>query len=330
MIKSNKKFVWVLLSLMVLSLGLAACGSNTSNNAINNAATNAPAATAAPTEAPTERTLTDSLGHEVTVPANPQRIIASYLEDHLVALGIKPVAQWSVPNGIQDYLKDSLADVPHIGFDLPFEAVTSFEPDLILMAYDENVEGEKFDQYSKIAPTYTIGDKLTADWRGALLKIGEVVGKSEEAQKALEAYDTKAKEAKEKLQGVAAGESAAALWVIQDKFYIVSDKLSSGDLLYNQLGLAVPAVVKEISEAGTGNWNAISLEKLAELDADHLFLVNSGTDTDSKALSDPIWQNIPAVKSGKLYQYPSTSSWLYAGTIAYSQVIDDVLESIVK
>lgn len=326
MIKRNKKFVLVLMSLMVMSLWLAACGSNNKNEAANNAATNAPAAT----EAPTERTLTDALGNEVTVPANPQRIIASYLEDHLVALGIKPVAQWSVPNGIQDYLKDSLADVPTIGYDLPFEAVTSFDPDLILMAYDSNVEGDKFAQYSKIAPTFTIGDKLTADWRAALLKVGEVVGKSEEAQKALDAYDVKAKDAKEKIQGVAAGESAAALWFVQGSFYIVSEKLSSGDLLYNQLGLAVPEVVKEISAAGTGNWNAIPLEKLAELDADHLFLINSGTDADSQALSDPIWQNIPAVKNGKLYEYPSTSSWLYAGTIAYSQVIDDVLESIVK
>lgn len=326
MIKRNKKFVLVLMSLMVMSLWLAACGSNNKNEAANNAATNAPAAT----EAPTERTLTDALGNEVTVPANPQRIIASYLEDHLVALGIKPVAQWSVPNGIQDYLKDSLADVPTIGYDLPFEAVTSFDPDLILMAYDSNVEGDKFTQYSKIAPTFTIGDKLTADWRAALLKVGEVVGKSEEAQKALDAYDVKAKDAKEKIQGVAAGESAAALWFVQGSFYIVSEKLSSGDLLYNQLGLAVPEVVKEISAAGTGNWNAIPLEKLAELDADHLFLINSGTDADSQALSDPIWQNIPAVKNGKLYEYPSTSSWLYAGTIAYSQVIDDVLESIVK
>ncbi|MEV5024571.1 ABC transporter substrate-binding protein [Paenibacillus sp. LPE1-1-1.1] len=314
------------MSLIVMSLWLAACGSNNKNEAANHAATNAPAAT----EATTERTLTDALGNEVTVPANPQRIIASYLEDHLVALGIKPVAQWSVPNGIQDYLKDSLADVPTIGYDLPFEAVTSFDPDLILMAYDSNVEGDKFAQYSKIAPTFTIGDKLTADWRAALLKVGEVVGKSEEAQKALDAYDVKAKDAKEKIQGAAAGESAAALWFVQGSFYIVSEKLSSGDLLYNQLGLAVPEVVKEISAAGTGNWNAIPLEKLAELDADHLFLINSGTDADSQALSDPIWQNIPAVKNGKLYEYPSTSSWLYAGTIAYSQVIDDVLESIVK
>lgn len=322
MINRNKRFVLVFMSLIVLSICLAACGGNKTNNT--------PAATVAPTDAPTERKLTDALGNEVTIPANPQRVIGSYLEDHLVAIGIKPVAQWSVPNGIQDYLHDSLADVPTIPYDLPFEAVTSFEPDLILMAYDANVEGDKFAQYSKIAPTFTIGDKLIADWRATLLKVGEVFGKSAEAQKALDEYDAKAKAAKEKLQSAIPGESAAALWFVQGNFYIVSEKLSSGDLLYNQLGLTVPEVVKEVSATGTGNWNAISLEKLAELDADHLFLVNSGTDADSQALSDPIWKNIPAVKNGKIYEYPSTSSWLYAGTIAYSQVIDDVLESIVK
>jgi len=283
-INRNKRFVLMFLSLIVLSISLAACGGNKTNNT--------PAATAAPTEAPTERKLTDALGNEVTIPANPQRVIATYLEDHLVALGIKPVAQWSVPNGIQDYLHDSLADVPTIPYDLPFEAVTSFEPDLILMAYDANVEGDKFAQYSKIAPTFTIGDKLIADWRATLLKVGEVFGKSGEAQKALDDYDAKANAAKEKLQSAIPGESAAALWFVQGNFYIVSEKLSSGDLLYNQLGLTVPDVVKEVSATGTGNWNQISLEKLAELDADHLFLVNSGTDADSKALSDPIWKNI--------------------------------------
>ena len=57
-------------------------------------------------ETTTERTLTDAMGHEVEIPANPQHIIASYLEDNLVALGITPVAQWSVNDGagIQNYL----------------------------------------------------------------------------------------------------------------------------------------------------------------------------------------------------------------------------------
>lgn len=117
---------------------------------------------------------------------------------------------------------------------------------------------------------------------------------------------------------------------MQKNFYVVSDKLSSGAVLYNDLGLSVPEVVKEISAAGTGNWNAISLEKLSELDVDHLFLINSDKDTGSESLKDPIWQAIPAVKNGNVYEYPNTSSWLYSGAIANSQIIDDVLESIAK
>jgi iron complex transport system substrate-binding protein len=322
-IRNKKKFVLVLMSLMVMSLWLAACGGNKNNEP---AATDAPPAA----ETPTELKLTDALGNEVTIPANPQRIIASYLEDHLVALGVKPVAQWSVQNGTQDYLKDSLDGIPPIPYDLPFEAVTSFNPDLILIGGNSAVEGDKYAQYSKIAPTYTLGDEINADWRKSLLKIGEVLGKSEDARKVLDDYELKAKEAKEKLQGAAAGESAAAIWLVQKSFFVVSDNLSSGAVLYNDLGLSVPEVVKEIAATGTGNWNAISLEKLAELDADHIFLINSDVDSGSEALKDPIWQAIPAVKNGKVYEYPNTASWLYSGAIANSQIIDDVLESIVK
>ncbi|WP_256253021.1 hypothetical protein [Paenibacillus sp. UNC496MF] len=53
-------------------------------------------------EAAPERTVTDGMGHQVTIPAHPRRILASYLEDPVVTLGEKPVAQWSVANGTQD------------------------------------------------------------------------------------------------------------------------------------------------------------------------------------------------------------------------------------
>lgn len=331
MFARNKKSVFILLSLMVLSLWLAACGADqTGNGASNNAGGSEVTEEPAATDATEERKLTDALGNEVIIPANPQRIIATYLEDYLVALGVKPVAQWSVPNGKQEYLQEQLADIPTIAHDLPFEAVTSFSPDLLIIQSNSMVEGDKYSQYSKIAPTYTLGDELSADWRKALLKIGEVLGKSDEAGKVLDTYEQKAKEAKEKLQATAAGESVAAIWLVNKNFYVVSDKLSSGAVLYQDLGLEAPAVVKEIAAAGTGNWNAISLEKLAELDADHLILVNSDKDAGSEALKDPLWQSIPAVKNGNVYEFPRTSSWLYYGPIASTRIIDDVLASIAK
>lgn len=325
----SKKSLIVMTSMLVISTCLAACGSNSNNGANNSpspASTEAPTATAAPTE----RTLTDGLGHEVTIPANPQRIIASYLEDSLVALGVKPVAQWSVPNGIQDYLQDSLEGIPTISWDLPFEQVTSFDPDLIIVDSAETVSGDKYDQYAKIAPTFTIGAEENNDWRQELLKVGEILGKSEEAQKVLDTYEAKAADAKKTLEGSISGQSAAAIWLVQKQFFMVSENLSTGAVLYKDLGLEVPEVVKEISASGTSNWLPISLEKLAQLDADHLFLINSDTDSGSEALQDPIWQSIPAVKNGHLYEYPSTASWLYTGAIANTQMIDNVLDSLVK
>ncbi|MDF2837072.1 MAG: iron-hydroxamate transporter substrate-binding protein [Paenibacillus sp.] len=330
---NTKLSLSALAGILLLSMLLAACGNNNGGNeggAASSEPTASMAAEPTETEAPTERKLTDGLGHEVTIPAEPKRIIASYLEDYLAALEVTPVAQWSVKNGMQEYLQPYLADVPPIPFDLPYEAVLSFDPDLIITGTASTVEGDKYEQYSQIAPTFTLGDEVNGDWRQSLLKIGEVLGKSEKAQLVLDDYEKKAAEAKTALQEKAGGQSAAAIWLVSNTFYVVSDSLSSGAVLYKELGLTVPATVKEISEGSDGaNWNQLSLEKLAQLDADHIFLINSDGD-GAAALQDPIWQNIPAVKNGNIYEYGRDTSWLYAGPIANSQMIDDVLESIAK
>ena len=131
---------------------------------------------------------------------------------------------------------------------------------------------------------------------------GEIFGMEEEAQAALDRYEQKAKEAKEKIQQSIGGESAAAIWLVGGKLFVVSETLSSGAVMYGDLGLTVPDVVKEISASATGNWSSISLEKLAELDADHLFFINSDGE-GAEVLQDPLWANIPAVKNGNIYEY---------------------------
>lgn len=332
--RNNKKWFPVLAVMTALSLMLAACGSNDSNSEGSSAAPTASASASAPaaeaSKAPVERTLKDGLGHDVKIPASPKRIIASYLEDHLVALGVKPIAQWSVANGTQEYLKDSLAGIPTVPYDLPFETVAGFNPDLLIIGGTSVVAGDKYTQYAKIAPTFTLGDEINGDWRQALLKIGEVLDKKSEAQKVLDNYDQKAKDAKDKLQKAVGTKSAAAIWLVSNKFFVVSETLSSGAVLYKDLGFTVPGAVKEISAASKANWNSISLEKLATLDADYIFLVNSDAAAGSEALKDPVWSTIPAVKNKQVFEFQRNGSWLYSGAIANSMIIDDVLKSIVK
>lgn len=303
--------------ILAMVLLLSACGGNNE----------------ADKEADDARKVTDAMGHEVAVPAEPQRVIASYLEDHLVALGVKPAAQWSVPNGIQDYLQEGeggLEGVPTISYNLPPEEVASFEPDLILIGSESSVQNDLYAQYSKIAPTYVLGDEVNADWRAALNKIGEVLGKDKEAKQALDAYEEKVKSTKEKLGDTVNGKSAAILWLTQKQFYMVDNTVASGAVVYGDLGINPPNLVNEIPEEARASWNPISLEKLAELDADYIFLVNSDTGQTAETLDTGLWQSIPAVKAGQVYEMDTNSSWLYSGSVAGTRVMDDLAAVLAK
>ncbi|UOE94065.1 ABC transporter substrate-binding protein [Alkalihalobacillus sp. LMS39] len=328
----TRKSTALLLGVSVLALSLAACGNGEAKSEQTPETDTEQTPTEEVQEEASTRVLTDAMGHEVVVPANPERVIASYLEDHLVALGIKPAAQWSISDGqgVQDYLQYELKDVPTIPYDLPFEAVMEMNPDLIIVDSASMVEDGKYEQYNKIAPTYVIGLEVNNDWRDELVRVGQVFGKEDLANEVLAEYDTKAAEAKASIESEVGTPSVAAVWLVGGKFFMVAETVSSGAVLYGDLGLEIPSVVKEVSENATGNWNEISLEKLAELDADHLFLINSDTGVETTPLSESLWEANPAVKAGNVHEFSPSESWLYTGPIANSQIIDHVVESLVK
>ncbi|WP_312498975.1 ABC transporter substrate-binding protein [Enterococcus sp.] len=275
------------------------------------------------TSAAVETTLADAAGNEVTIPADPQRVIASYLEDYLVALDVTPVAQWTVGNDSdQAYLQDKLADVPRINYDLPYEDVLSYEPDLLLMDSNSMVEGDKYAQYSKIAPTYVVTNGEDVTWRDRLNDIAKVLHKEDQAKQVETDYDDLVASTKETYADKIEGKSVAVLWVVNNSAFMVAQTKSSGQLLYQELGFSVPSLVTEISETATADWSAVSLEKLAELDADYLILVNS--DEGADFFNDQVWQNLKAVKDGNLWEFGPESSWLYNGPIAYTKMIEDI------
>ncbi|WP_057764314.1 ABC transporter substrate-binding protein [Companilactobacillus tucceti] len=296
---------------LLFTIFLTACGNGNSKKSSN-------------------RTLTDSMNHKVSVPEEPKRVVGSYLEDYLVSVGVKPVVQWSVKkgSGTQQYLKKDLKNVPLIDYSLPYEAVTKAKPDLILMGTDSAVANGKYNQYKKIAPTYVVKNGNNVSWRVQFMDVSKAVNKTDKAKKVLKKYDKKVDSARSELEEAAPNKSVAVLWVTNNSAFIVSDKSASGSLLYGDLKLKEPDLIKQVSKKATADWSAVSLEKLAKLDADYIFLVNS--DKDASMFKDPIWQNISAVKNDHLFKYGDDSSWQYKGPIAYTEMIDNVLKDIVK
>lgn len=301
-----KKIVLGTVSLLAL-FSLAACGQGSESKDTKNDV----------------RTLTDAQDHKVEIPNKPKRIIASYLEDYLVALDEKPVAQWTVGEGkIQNYLQDKLKDIPTINYDLPYEDVLKFEPDLLLIGSNGSLEGGKYKEYAKIAPTYVVknGDNVT--WRDQLEDIGKVLAKENKAKEVEKDYDQLVKKTKTDLKDKIEGKSAVVLWVTNNSAFMVADNRSSGQLLYQELDFEVPKLTKDISKKATADFSQVSLESLSQLDADYIFLVNS--DSGAAMFKDPLWSNIPAVKNNQLFEFDGESSWLYNGPIAYTKMVESI------
>ncbi len=317
--QKRRKLVGAALALSSLLL-LGACG-NTNNQNTGESTTTSSVAK--------DRVLTDTLGNEVTIPAKPERIIASYLEDYLVALDTIPVAQWTVnDSSIQTYLQDELKDIPTIDFSLPYEEVLSFEPDLLLISSSSTVEGGKYAEYAKIAPTYVVKNGEDVNWRDQLADIAAVLNKEDLANEVVDEYETLAENTKKELDNQVKDQSVAVLWVVNNSIFMVTEGRSSGAVLYGDLDLDKPTLVEEVSKEATADWNPVSLEKLAELDADSIFLINS--DTSAPLFQEDIWNNLKAVKNDHVHEFDGDSSWLYNGPIANTKIIEDVKASLIE
>ncbi|MDR6722860.1 iron complex transport system substrate-binding protein [Paenibacillus amylolyticus] len=276
-------------------------------------------------EAVGERTVKDELGHDVIVPANVERVFAPYLEDSLLTLGVKPVAQWASGTQGHVYLQDQLSDVPTLDFSsgLPApEALMAFNPDFIILHTANYAENGVYESYSKIAPTYVFSN-ASGDVEKSLEVIGDLLGKSAEAKQAIEDYHAEVESAKAKLAQVTEGKKAAIIRFAPRGITLMGGNYFSGYVVYEQLGLGKPALVE------TENSAMVSTEILPEIDADFIFTVEQGPGSMKEMTETAVWKGIPAVKAGNVYAV-EPASWLGGGLIAYRRVIDDTLKALTE
>ena len=142
------------------------------------------------------------------------------------------------------------------------------------------------------------------------------------AEEKIDEYESLAEEVRTGLPD----ETAMSVWKSGESYFISNADKSSGEVLYNDLGLGVPPVVEEVSEGNETPWIEISLESLAESEVDHIFFTGDEAGDAEEAFSEDVFQNIPAVENGNVYEYTGADSWLYSGYIANTQIIEDVEE----
>ncbi|MFC4559232.1 iron-hydroxamate ABC transporter substrate-binding protein [Virgibacillus kekensis] len=320
---TQKKFIilaGVLFSLMLL---LAACGGE------NGGTGDSDSGGSAEGDQKAEVTVDSKMG-EVTLPTDAERIIAPYHEDSLLALGVKPVAKWAIGNSVQTYLEDQLGDLPKIEWNMPVEQVLKHSPDLIILEHGLDSYEGSYEDYQQIAPTYVMTEEVTNDWRKQIEVFGKILGKEDKADQVLKEYEQKVTDAKQKLNDAIGDETVAAIWAVGNQFFLFEQNRHSAEVLYNELGVNTPELVKSLGEAQT-SWNPISLEKLSELKADHVFLLaNKGEQGIETLKNSSVWQSTPAAKNGNIYVVNDPSNWTNKGLIASKDTINDLLEYLVK
>ncbi|GGI44511.1 hypothetical protein GCM10008018_07470 [Paenibacillus marchantiophytorum] len=268
-----------------------------------------------------------SVGEEVV----PEQVIGLFIEDYLAALGVKPLLQYACGPYYQKYLELHLNEVQKLDvMEIDFDAVWRSKPELILLAFPDFATKGSYEQFAQIAPTYVF-EHAAEDWRETFRTVAELVGRKPRAEEFLRHYEENAAYCREVLKQAIGNQTVALLRLhASGELRLYGGPHGySGTVLYHDLGLTLPSLVRQWSWGHTGGVRAIALERLRDLDADHLFLViDDGVEKEEELLlSSEVWKELAAVKHGRIYEV-STDVWMTFGALANERKIADVMNAL--
>lgn len=283
---------------------------------------------------PTEYRLVKDAIAEVQVPINPQRLVTLHgtALESVLALGEKPIG--TTLNGDRDrqpdFLKAKLNNVEVLGsFGEPnLEKLLLLKPDLILDLDTASI----YSQLSQIAPTIVTEYDSANSWQPNLRIYAEALGKSELAEKIIANYYDRLEKFKTEIKKKNKAITVSVIRIYPQGITFYQPDSFSGSIL-KDAGLSRPPLQRQ-----GGGQQLISQELISEADADIIFYWAYGDDYSSKSdriansleklKSDPLWQQLNAVKQGKVYQVPDY--WIGYGPLAANAVIDDLCKYILN
>ncbi len=259
---------------------------------------------------------------ETQVPTNPQRIVTldSYTLEAVLALNTKPIGaartDW-------EHLRDRLDGVTNIGLsgEPSLEKVLTLKPDLILgNSYQQSV----YNPLSQIAPTVIAKFENSGDWKAIFTLVGQALGTN--TSPVMERYYARLEDFKTRMGDRLNWFEVSVITVPPaGGFYIYGSDTFSGTILADA-GLRRPAAQQNAAITSL----RLSRERLSNADGDVIFLWNYSSPDEqvaqiqatAKLKADPLWQQLNAVKQGKVYEVPHY--WIGTGAIAANLVIDDL------
>lgn len=233
--------------------------------------------------------------------------------DTAVALGVVPVgsAVLSVEAGVPAYLGAEAQGIELVGTvpEPSLEAVAALQPDLILGT--ESRHSDLYDQLAAIAPTVFMATQ-TDPWQENVLLVGRALGREDDAQGLLDAYDARCAQIREDY-GVS---GTAQLLRPRDGIVSAYGPSSFAGSTLECVGFTTPE-----QDWGTDISVDLSPERVTEAAAD-LVVVSAADPADPSAVPAEVTLNAASFPDVRVVDQ---SSWISGvGPLGGQAVLDDV------
>ena len=277
---------------------------------------------------------------ELELPENFDNfVVADYtILENFVALGVAPtygsVAEKTDP--VTDYYNDWVRafddfDLQSIQRTNPksdtyIEELIAIKPDFIIVS-----EGDRnMDKYAEIAPTYVFPSEFevaegSSAWKEEFKFTAQFLGKEDLAKEKLAQYDTLRDESRAAVKDEIEGKTALVLQLNEKGFKIRMPETQAS--IYEDLGFKVPeGLTEDFASTGVSNEEgSFPVEQIVEFNPDYIFIQTQSDEGYLSLVGTPIWDNIQAVKDGRVYEI-TQSGWNHLnGYLANTMRLEDLV-----
>ncbi|GFN33164.1 siderophore ABC transporter substrate-binding protein [Paenibacillus xylaniclasticus] len=349
------KRITTILMMAVLVFALAACSNSSKEESNKENTSNASNTTTTEAQAPAEEAakpttvdVTDSTGATVTVPVNPQNVVAldNRTFETLAAWGIKLAA---APKGVMP--KDSVyvtdESVQDIGNhkEPNLEIIAAVNPDLVIV-------GQRFatfyEDIKKLVPNAAVlnididvsgengtpGDNLVKGFKDITTMLGQIFDKNEEAKELNASFDQSLEAAKAAYNG-----TDSVMSVIVSGGNIGYSAPSTGRVwgpLFDIFGWKAALQVDGATSDHQGD--EVSVEAIAQSNPDWIFVLDRDAATSAEGESVPakdVIDNAPALKNTSAITkgqtvYAPADTYTNESIQTFIEIFDEIAKALKK
>ncbi|MDF0728075.1 iron-siderophore ABC transporter substrate-binding protein [Cytobacillus sp. S13-E01] len=271
------------------------------------------------------------------IPSNPQKVVILTNEgtEALLAMGITPIGAVKSWSGDPWYphIAEQMEGVQVVGTEseVNVEAIAALQPDLIIG--NKARQEEIYEQLKAIAPT-VFAERLRGDWQENFKLYSKAVNKEDEGNKVLADFNARIDSLK---SSVDLDTEISVVRFMGDHTRIYYKDTFSG-VIFDQIGLKRPENLEALFADKPEDMfmRKVGKEGIPEMDGDVIFYFSyetgdgSATATETEMTTDPLWQNLSAVKAGNVYKVDDAVWNTAGGVLAANLMLEDLENYLTK